>query len=140
LGDLYYNTGKLDSARLQYMYSLVYRPGYPYAQMGMARVVKAERKYDSAIQHARAAIRSLPESSFISFLGDLYELKGDAAKAAEVRADVKRLLQEAEDNEPEDALVKHNGARELAFAYLGTKEYDKAEKHARQDYEMRPAN
>jgi len=140
LSDLYLNIGDVDSARLLCRYSLVYRPGYPYAEMGMARADKAQQKYDSAILHTRTAIKSLPESSFIAFLADLHELKGDEKKAAEVRGDVKRLLQEAADDEPKDARVKHNGARELAQAYLAAKEYDKALVHARQDYDMRPAN
>ncbi len=140
LGDLYLNSGNADSARLLYRYSLAYRPGYPYAEMGMARADKAQKNYDAAIEHARAAVKALPESSFIAFLADLYELKGDAQKAKDMRADVQRLLQEAADNEPKDALVKHNSARELAQAYMATKDYDKAMQYAKQDYEMRPAN
>jgi tetratricopeptide (TPR) repeat protein len=140
LGDLYLNTGNADSARLLYRYSLVYRPNYPYAEMGMARADKAQKNYDSAIEHARAAVKALPESSFIAFLADLYELKGDAQKAADMRADVQRLLKEAADNEPKNALVKHNGAREMALAYLATKDYDKALPYAKQDYDMRPDN
>ncbi len=140
LGDLYLNIGNVDSAMLLYRYALVYRPGYPYAEMGMARADRAQKKYDSALLHTRSAIKELSESSFIAFMADLYELKGDAKKAAEVREDVKRLLQEAADSEPKDALVKHNGAREMAQAYLATKEYDKALEHARKDYDMRPSN
>lgn len=140
LGDLYLNTGHVDSARLLYRYSLVYRPGYPYAEMGIARADMAQKAYDSAISHTRNAIKTLSEPSFIAFLADLYELKGDAKKASEIRADVKRLLQEAIDNEPKESLVKHNSSRELAQAYLATKEYDKALQYAKQDYNMRPAN
>jgi tetratricopeptide (TPR) repeat protein len=140
LGDLYLGIGKVDSARLLYRYALAYRPGYAYGEMGMAKADKAQQKYDSAILHTRAAIKSLSESSFIAFLGDLYELKGDKAKAAEVRADVKRLLEEAREQEPKDAPIRHNGARELAMAYLALKDYDQAMKYAKQDYDMRPAN
>jgi tetratricopeptide (TPR) repeat protein len=140
LGDLYLNTGNVDSARLLYRYSLVYRPNYPYAEMGMARADAAQKNYDGAIEHARSAVKALPESAFIAYLADLYELNGDVKKAEEMRADVKRLLQEAADKEPKVALVKHNGARELANAYLATKDYDKALQYARQDYDMRPAN
>ncbi len=140
LGDLYLAIGNADSARLIYRYSLVYRPGYPYAEMGMARADRAQKNYDGAIEHARTAIKALSESSFIAYLADLYELKGDGKKAAEVRSDVKRLLTEAAGNEPKDALVKHNGNRELANAYLATKEYDKALQYAQEDYNMRPDN
>jgi tetratricopeptide (TPR) repeat protein len=140
LADLYLNSGNVDSSRLLYRYSLVYRPGYPYAEMGMARADKAQKNYDGAIEHARTAIKALPESSFIAFLGDLYELKGDSKKAEEVREDVLRLLREAESEEPKDALVKHNSAREMAMGFLATKDYDKAIEWAKKDYDMRPAN
>lgn len=140
LGDLYYNTGNLDSAKLLYRFSLVYRPGYPYAEMGLARVARAQKDYDAAIEHTRTAIKSLSESSFIAYLADLYELKGDSKKAAEIREDVVRLLKESADNEPKDAPVKHNGARELANAYVATKDYDKALRYAKEDYNMRPDN
>jgi tetratricopeptide (TPR) repeat protein len=106
----------------------------------MARADKVQKNYESAINHARTAVKALPESSFIAFLADLYELSGDSKKASGMRADVKRLLQEAADKEPRNALVKHNSARELASAYLATKEYDMALQYAKQDYEMRPEN
>ena len=140
LGDLFLNIGNADSARLLYRYSLVYRPGYAHAEMGMARADKAQKNYDAAIAHARTAVKTLSESAFIAYLADLYELKGDVKKADDMRADVKRLLQEAADNEPKDALIKHNASRDIANAYLAVKDYDKALQYAKQDYDMRPDN
>jgi tetratricopeptide (TPR) repeat protein len=140
LGDLYFYQGKKDSARLMYMYSLVYRPDYPYAQMGIARVCRAEGKLDSALYYNRAAIKGLSESAFISYMADLYELKGDAAKAKEVREDVKNSLVDFAKNEAKNARVKHNGNRELAQAYLALGDYDKALEYANNDLKMRPDN
>ena len=140
LGDLYYNTGNVDSAKLLYRMSLVYRPNYPYANMGMARAERARQEWDTAIGSTKLAIRVMSESSFIAYLADLYEMKGDAAKSAEVRKDVLRLLKEAQDKEPKDAAVKHNGAREMAAAYLHTGDLDKAQEWAKKDYDMRPDN
>jgi tetratricopeptide (TPR) repeat protein len=108
--------------------------------MGLARVFAAESRIDSAIAHARTAVKALPESAFIAYLADLYERKGDAAKARQMREDVIRLLKEAERDEDKHALVKHNGAREMALAYLAVKDYDKALEYARKDYNMRPTN
>jgi len=140
LGDLYLNIGRLDSASYTYRTSLVYRPDYPHAQMGMAKVMRAEKNYDSSITYTKAAIQTLSESSFISFLADLYELKGDQAKAGKIRQDVIDLLVEAERKNGKDGLIPHNGNRELATAYLNAGQYDKAAAYAKKDYDMRPDN
>ncbi len=140
LGDLYLNIGNADSASLIYRTSLVYRPNYPFAQMGMARVARARKNYDEAIGHTKDAIRTISESAFIAYLADLYELKGDAAQADKVRHDVVDLLEKGEKEQSKNALIPHNGNRELALAYLNIKDYDKALSFAKKDYDMRPDN
>lgn len=140
LGDLYLNTGKADSAAFEYKSALVYRPGYPYAEMGLARVEQAKKNYDEAIVHTKNAIRTMSEVAFVAMLGDLYELKGDKEQATKVRGDVVNLLEEAERNQPADAPVKHNAHRELANAYLAAGNLDKALQQANEDLAMRPEN
>lgn len=139
-GDLYFNIGKLDTAKMIYESSLTYRPGYPYAEMGLARVAAAHKNYDEAISHTTNAIKVLSEVAFVSYLGDLYALKGDKDKALGTYQDVVRLLEEGQKEEEKTAAIKHNGNRELALAYLNIKDYDKALTHARTDYKMRPKN
>lgn len=136
-GDLYLNTGKLDTAKMIYESSLTYRPGYPYAEMGLARVAAAHQNYDEAINHSRNAIRTLSEVSFVSYLGDMYLLKGDENKAMDTYREVVRLLEDGE-REMQNTAIKHNGHRELALAYLNIKNYEKALEHATADYNMRP--
>ena len=140
LADLYLDNGNTDSASIVYRTSLVYRPDYPYALIGMARVEKNKKNYDGAIVYTRNAIKVLSEAAFVSFLADLYELKGDAAHAKETRNDVVSLLEEGQKNEPEDALVKHNVSREMATAYMNAGNLDKALQYAQTDINMRPEN
>jgi len=140
LGDLYLNNGNADSASYMYCMSLAYRPDYPFALIGMARVEKAKKNYDSAIFYTKSAIQIRSEAAFVSFLADLYELKGDAAKAKETRNDVVELLEEGLKDEPRDARVRHNASRELATAYLDAGKPDKALEYARTDLDMRPNN
>jgi len=140
LGDLYMNIGKIDSANLEYRTSLVYRANYPYAQMGMSRVEKAKKNYDGAIADAKAAITTMSEAAFVSYLGDLYALKGDNTKAEEVRTDVINLMIEGEKEQPKDASVKHNINREMAMAYMNANQLDKALGYAQNDLNMRPDN
>jgi tetratricopeptide (TPR) repeat protein len=139
-GDLYANTGKLDTAAMIYESALAYRPGYPYAEMGLARVAAARKDYDKAILHTRNAISNLSEASFVSYLGDMYLLKGDKAKAMEIYKDVVTQLEAGEKEQASYTGIQHNGHRELAMAYLNISDFDKALQHATADYNMRPAN
>lgn len=140
LGDLYLNIGNPDSASIIYRSSLVYRPNYPYAMIGLAKVAKAKKNYDEAIGHTKDAIKIMSQSAFVSFLGDLYALKGDMAKAKEVRADVLRLLEQAQKDEPNDAVIKHNVSREMAMAYMDANNMEKALTYALNDLAIRPDN
>jgi len=140
IGDLYLNEGNADSASIIYRTALVYRPNYPFALIGMARVSEAKKDYDAAINYTKSAIQIRSEVAFVSFLADLYELKGDAGKAKDTRNDVVDLLLQGQKDEPADALVKHNVSRELATAYLNAGNLDKALQYAQTDLNMRPAN
>ncbi|MBX7241181.1 MAG: tetratricopeptide repeat protein [Bacteroidia bacterium] len=140
LGDLYLNMGKNDTARMLYETSLQYRPNYASAEIGLAKVGRAERKYDDAIMHCKNAIRSLSESSYVAFLADLYELKGEKDKAKEVREDVLRLLLESEADNEKEGYAKHNGSREIATALMAAGKLDEALKNAQIDLALRPEN
>jgi len=140
LADLYLNTGNTDSAYILYRSSLVYRPDYPFALIGLARVEKTKKNYDGALDYTRKAIKIRSEVSFVSLLADIYELKGDAVKAKETRNDVINLLQQGQNDESKDALVKHNVSREMATAYLNAGEPNKALPYAQADLNMRPDN
>jgi len=140
LGDLYLNSGHADTAIMVYKASLVYRPDYPFALIGLARAAKAQKNYDTAIAYTKQAINVLSEAAFVSLLGDLYELKGDAAKAKGIHNDVVNLLEDGQKDEPKNALVKHNVSREMATAYLNAGNLDKALQYANTDLAMRPEN
>lgn len=140
LGDLLLNVGDLKNAAGVYQTTLQNRAGYPYAEIGLAKVEKANANYDAAIKHTETAIRIMSLPAFVDLLSDLYELKGDKAKAQEIRSEVVSLLEEAEKEEPKDTPVKHNGARELAMAYLKNNKLDKALQFAQTDLQMRPDN
>jgi tetratricopeptide (TPR) repeat protein len=141
MGDLYLGMGNLDFAEKSYETALKERPNYAYAEIGLAKVEKAKKNYDEAIKHTENAIRIMSESAFVMQLGDLYLLKGDTKKADDVYGDVVDLLEKAEkDQNKEGALLKHNGSRELAIAYMKNGELDKAIAKAEIDYAMRPDN
>lgn len=138
-GDLYLNTGQPDTAQMIYETALSFRPGYPYAEMGLAHVAAARKQYDLAITHTRNAIKVLAEGAFVSYLGDMYQLQGNKEKAMQVYKDLVQQLELGEKEQSRNK-VQHNGHRELALAYLNLGDYDKALEHAQADYAMRPDN
>jgi tetratricopeptide (TPR) repeat protein len=140
LGDLYLNTGKLDTAKYLYESALVYRPNYPYAEIGLAKLARAQKQYDSAIVHCEHAIRTLSESAFVSLLAELHELKGDASKANEIHNDVLKLLTEGEKENENESIAKHNGNRELAMGYMHVNKINEALTYAQKDLVIRPEN
>lgn len=138
-GDLFMNVGSIDTAEILYKMSLVYRPHYPYAEMGMAKVAKARKQYDSAIVHIENAIKVMSDPGFIAALADVYELKGEQEKAISIRKDVLKGMKEGLEEE-KDSEVKHNANRELAQAYLSAGDLPSAFKYAKADLDMRPDN
>jgi tetratricopeptide (TPR) repeat protein len=139
LGDLYLNTGSLDSAEMLYKTSLEVRPSFPNAEIGLAKVEKARKNYKAAISHTENAIRIVSEAPYVSLLGELYMLDGNKEKGVEINNDVVDLLEKGE-KEQGSSVAKHNGNRELATAYLNLNKLDKAMEYAQNDLKMRPDN
>lgn len=138
-GDLFMNIGSIDTAEILYKMSLVYRPNYPYAEMGMAKVAKARKQYDSAIVHIENAIKIMSDPGFIAALADVYEMKGEQDKALSIRKDVLKGIKEGIEEEKGNA-IKHNANRELAQACLSAGDIQDAYKYAKADIDTRPDN
>jgi tetratricopeptide (TPR) repeat protein len=140
LGHLYENTGALPLAEQQYQESLAERPGYSYALAGLGRVAKAHGDYPAAIKYFQQARATVKDYAFADELTDLYRLNHEPAKAEQMSHEAIAMLtddaQAADDNE----LIGHYADRELAYAYLKTKELDKALEHANIEYARRPDN
>lgn len=141
LGDLYLACGDLQSAETNYKMALTYRKDYPYAYAALGRVEKAKKNYPEAIRQTENAIRIISDLSFVSQLADLNELAGNSEKAKEINEDIVDLLEEGEKAQnKEQNPVKHNGAREMATAFMKIGDLKKAEMYAQRDLNMRPEN
>ena len=81
LGNLYFNTGNLDQAELEYELTLQNRPNYVYAMAGLGRVQAAQGHMDKAIQLLEKAVGIMPMPEFVITLGDLYQTMGQQEKA-----------------------------------------------------------
>lgn len=73
LGNLYFNSGNLDQAELEYVRTLGDRPGYVYALAGLGRVRAAQGKMAEAIDLLSEATNVMPLPEFVIMLGDLYQ-------------------------------------------------------------------
>jgi tetratricopeptide (TPR) repeat protein len=81
VGDLLFDGGKLKEARRQYDLALFYRPRYPLALAGKARVATAEWKLAEAEQLLIQAISVSSQPELHSALGDVYFLAGKREQA-----------------------------------------------------------
>jgi tetratricopeptide (TPR) repeat protein len=78
---LYFNTGDLEQAELEYQLTLQNRPDYVYAIAGLGRVRAAQGNTGEAVKLLTQAIAMMPMPDFVITLGDLYQTTGqpDAA-------------------------------------------------------------
>jgi tetratricopeptide (TPR) repeat protein len=80
--------GNLDAAQTHYEAALSLLPGYPLAIYGEARVAYGHGDLSGAITLMQTATAALPRPDMLAFLGDLYALSGDQAKATDQYATV----------------------------------------------------
>ncbi|GAB2950709.1 hypothetical protein GCM10027048_14960 [Hymenobacter coalescens] len=140
LGRLYENAGDLPRATAAYNAALATRPGYAYAQAGLARVARAQGDYATAIRLLKMAKAQVRDFAFDDELTDLYRLSGQATQAdASARSVIEQLKAHANTDDENDA-EGHYTDRELAYAYLKAGNLDRALEHAKTEYERRPAN
>ena len=80
--------GNLDTAQTDYQNALALLPGYPLAIFGEGRIAYARGDLPTAITFLQEATDALPRPDMLAFLGDLYSLSGDPAKATDQYATV----------------------------------------------------
>jgi tetratricopeptide (TPR) repeat protein len=159
LGNLYLNTGDLDSAELEFQRTLDDRPNYVYAIAGLGRVHAARGEMKSAIDLLNQAVAIVPMPEFVITLGDLYQANGqmDAARQQyELLATIEKLYRlNGVDMDMDIALFNadHNqnlnetialarkayanrpsiqGADALAWVLYKTGEYQEAQKYSQE--------
>jgi tetratricopeptide (TPR) repeat protein len=139
LARLYENTGDIRSAEMHYIIAEEQRPGYPHAIAGLASIAMANKDYTKALSLYEQADSSLFDNSFKEKMATIYLLKGDTKKAGQITDALIESLNKHADPGENGNLV-HYADRELAYAYLLNKNYDKALQHALAEYNRRPKN
>ncbi len=81
LGNLYFNSKQRDKAETEYKHALSDYPDYLHALAGLAQVKAAKGDTEGAIKLYQQSLAIVPLPQYLTALGDLYTLKGDAASA-----------------------------------------------------------
>ncbi|MBI1937235.1 MAG: tetratricopeptide repeat protein [Ignavibacteriales bacterium] len=77
LGNLYMQTGKIDTAAFIFNGILQERPSYAFAHAGLSKVMTAKKNYSLALKHLLKAFQLMPEHLFIEQKADLYLAMGN---------------------------------------------------------------
>jgi len=93
LGHLYFNSGNFAQAERAYRQALFFRPDYPYALAGLARLDAARGDYYDAIAIYATLVERLPLPEFVIVLGELYEVTGQTDEASR-QYDLVRAIQQ----------------------------------------------
>ncbi len=81
LGELYFETGRLDPAARHFEAALKIFEDYHVALAGLGKVRAAEGRLDDAIEFYRQAAAVSPQINTLAALGDLHVKKGDVSAA-----------------------------------------------------------
>jgi tetratricopeptide (TPR) repeat protein len=81
LANLYFNSGDLEQAELEYQLTLQNHPNYVYALAGLGRVRAAQGELEDAIEYLHDAVTMMPMPEFVITLGDLYHAAGQQQSA-----------------------------------------------------------
>lgn len=140
LGKLYEQTGELKYAEMNYTIALQNRPGYPYALAGLARLALAARDYKKVIGLYSRADSASNDYSFKEALVEVYMLTGESSRSASIADEIIKEMIKASVSAGKDNTAGHYADREMAYAYLAVKNYDRALEHALLEYNRRPGN
>ena len=140
LARLYENTGDLKNAEMHYTIALQNRPAYAYAYAGLARIATADSDFKTAAHYYLQADSLVNDYSIKEELADVYKAMGAGETAAQLANSIIKGMNDAAAKEKKDDSSGHYSDREIAYAYLKIKRYDKALEHALLEYNRRPEN
>jgi tetratricopeptide (TPR) repeat protein len=139
LGKLFEKIGKVNEAKMQYTIAVSNRQNYPYGLAGLARIAAGEKDYNKALSLYLHADSMIPDHTFKEGIAEIYNLQGAKEKAKVVAENILRYIKKYS-SENKDKNIGQNEDHEMAHAYMGVNNYDKALEYALQEYDRRPDN
>jgi tetratricopeptide (TPR) repeat protein len=132
VGKLYEQCGKISEAREQYLMSLENRENFPPALTGLARLAVEEKEYAKALGLYFQADSLSSDHTIREGIAEIYGLTNRVEDERKVRKDILEHVK--------DLAKEGNEDMEMAHAYMGLGNYDKAFAYAMKEYEKRPNN
>ncbi|HET6767363.1 MAG TPA: tetratricopeptide repeat protein [Chitinophagaceae bacterium] len=134
-GKLYEQLGKIKDAAMHYTIAADNRADYPYAMAGLARIATAEKDLTKAISLYEKAVSLMPDHTFKEGMSEVYTLMGQEDKAKHVANEIMEQMQKVSSDNKDQ-----NEDHEMAHAYMGVNNYEKALEYALKEYNRRTAN
>jgi tetratricopeptide (TPR) repeat protein len=138
LGQLYEQIGKIKDAAMHYTIAIDSRKNYPYGLSGLARIATINKEYSKAFVFYLQADSLLPDHTFKEGIVEIYKLTGQDEKAKSMAAEILEYMKKFSGNT--EIKEGQNEDHEMAHAYMGVGNYDKALEYALQEYNRRPSN
>ena len=138
LGKLYKQIGKMKEAEMNYTIAEENRENYPHALAGLASIAAQEKKYIKALALYTKADSLIPDHTYKEGMAEVYNLMNEPAKAKSIADDILTYMKQFKGDIGKE--MGQNEDHEMAHAYMGVGNYDKALEYALAEYKRRPAN
>jgi tetratricopeptide (TPR) repeat protein len=123
LGNLEFQRGRLGAAARSYRAALAAFPGYPAADVGLAHLDAARRRFGSAIERLRQVVERLPLPEYVIALAETERAAGRTAAARRdydlVRAEAELLRANGVNTDVELAIFEANHGNAVRAVALG---------------------
>lgn len=139
LGKLYEKNGKVNEAKMHYTIAVENRKDYPYALAGLAGIAVDEKAYNQALSLYMQADSIIPDHTFKEGIAEVYKLKGENEKSKKVAETILSYMGQFS-SDGNNKNISQNEDHEMAHAYIGIGNYDKALEYAMIEYNRRPEN
>ncbi|MDZ4745104.1 MAG: hypothetical protein SGJ05_03780 [bacterium] len=133
-GNVLFHQGKIAEAEEQYQLARLERTDYPFALAGLASVRQSQKRSDEAMQLLDAAIKMVPEVSFVEKKAEIEQERGNADGVTALLAEIETMM-----NEDEQAGHINYSDRALLYSRFNYKP-EVALENARKDIAIRPDN
>jgi tetratricopeptide (TPR) repeat protein len=139
LGKLFEKIGNVNEAKMHYTIAANNRQNYPYALAGLARIATDEKDHTKALGLYIQADSLIPDHTFKEGITEMYNLTGQTEKAKMVAEEILNYMKNFS-SAGGDKNSGQNEDHEMAHAYLGVNNYEKALEYALLEYNRRPEN
>lgn len=136
LAKLYEQTGNIQEAKMLYNLANDNRQHYAYAIAGLAGMAVAEKDYEKALSLYMQADSLIPDHVFKEGMAEVYQLMNQPDKAKDIAVKILEHLKKINGG----PFSGQNEDHEMAHAYMGVGDYDKALEYALREYNRRPGN